>query len=295
LTLVFCATQAWRYRHYARSIIQPLDIRRSVEYEEARWFAANTRGGRVDTPGTVSFWMNAFTDTPQLTGCCEQSSPTREDFIVDYVTAVGYRSDAESADYTLLWMKAFAVEAFAAGGPASREHYHSFHFPYRFRGKLPLFWQNGDDFIYRIPERTPGLVRIVRTRDLVKRPPENGIDVADLRPFVAALDDPALPIASTRWHDVNHARISATMKTDQALSVAINYDPGWKATANGTPVPVREDGLGLLAIDPRCSGDCAIDLHWSPGAEPWICLAISLSALAASLVLWLQPAYRKNG
>jgi len=294
-TLIFCAAQAWQYRHYARSIIQPLDIRRSVEYQEARWFAANTHGGRVDAPGTVSFWMNAFTDTPQLTGCCEQSSPTREDFIVDYITAAGYHSEAESADYTLLWMKAFAVEAFAAGGPASREHYHSFQFPYRFRGKLPLVWQNGDDFIYRVPERTPGLARVVRTRDLVKHPPENGIDVAEIRPFVAALDDPALPIASTRWQNPNHARIIANMNRDQAISVAINYDPGWKATANGKPVPVQADGLGLLASEPGCSGDCAIDLRWSPGAEPWICLAISLSALAASLVWWLQPAYRKNG
>ena len=295
ITLLFCAAQAWQYRHYARTIIQPLDIRRSVEYQEARWFDANMHGGRVDAPGSISFWMNVFTDTPELTGCCEQSSPTREDFIVDYVTAAGYRSEAETADYTLLWMKAFAIEAFAAGGPASREYYHSFQFPYRFRGKLPLVWQNGDDFIYRIPERTRGLARVVGVRDLVKRPPENGIDVAELRPFVAALDNPAYPIAFTSWQDVNHARVNAALKPDQALSIAINYDPGWKATANGRPVRVRRDGLGVLAIEPACQGDCAINLRWSPGAEPWICLAISLSALAASLVWWLQPAYRKNG
>ncbi len=295
LTLIFCAAQAWQYRHYARSIIQPLDIHRSVEYQEAHWFAANLHGGRADAPGTVSFWMNVFTDAPQLTGCCEQSSPTREDFIADYITAAGYHSEAESADYTLLWMKAFAVEAFATGGPASREHYHSFQFPYRFRGKLPLAWQNGDDFIYRIPERAAGLARVVPTRDLVKDPPQNGIDVAELRPFVAALDDPALPVASTRWQDANHARITADITSDEAVSIAINYDPGWHATANSKPVPVREDGLGLLAVEPRCSGDCSVDLRWSPGAEPWICLAISLTALAACLLWWLQPAYRKNG
>jgi hypothetical protein len=291
LTLLFAGAEAWQYRHYARSIIRPIDMRRTLEYQEARWFDANAHGARVEAPGTVSFWMNVFTDTPQLIGCCEQSSLSREDFIVDYVTAVGYRSDPETADYTLLWMKAFALEAFASGGPASREHYHAFLFPYRFHGRLSVVWQNGDDAIYRIVERTHGLARVVRLRDIVKDPPENGIDVTELRPFVAALDDSSLPVAATVWRDVNDARIRARMSADQVISVAFNYHPGWRAAANGKSVPVRADGLGLIVIEPGCSGDCTINLHWSPGPEPWICIAISVTAMAGALVWWRRGRY----
>lgn len=286
--LLFCAAQAWHYRKYARSIVHPVDIANTLEYKEARWFDANAHGERVDAPGSVSFWMNAFTDTPQLLGCCEQSLPSHEDFIVAYLTATGFRSDAESADYSLLWEKAFAATYFGAGGPGTREYYRSVSFPNRFRGRLPLVWRDGDDYIYRIPERAPGLMRVVRTGDVVRDAPENGIDVKELRPFVAALDDASLPVAATAWRDVNHARIRAKLTRDEVISFAMNYDPGWKARVNGRAAAVLGDGLGLTIIEPDCDGDCTIDLRWSAGAEPWLCCAISALTFAGALLWWAR-------
>jgi uncharacterized membrane protein YfhO len=126
---------------------------------------------------------------------------------------------------------------------------------------------------------------------VVKYPPENGIDVVELRPFVAALDNSSLPVASTVWPDVNDAQIRAQMSAGQVISVATNYHSGWTATANGKSAPVRADGLGLIVIQPDCSGDCAVNLHWSPGPEPWICLAISITAMAGALVWWRRGRY----
>ena len=236
-------------------------------------------------PGSTSFWANAFTATPQVTGCCLQSLISTQPLISSYLIFAGYRDDAESADYALLWLKANAAQAVALGGANSRDAYRDFRYPYRFKGRLPLLWSDGDDFIYRIPERVPGLARVVRGADIVRHPPASGIDVAELRPFVSALDDPALPGASFAWEDANTARVGGVLAAGQALSVAVAWDPGWSATVNGRPIPVHADGLALIALEPNCAGVCEVRLHWSPGPEPGIALAIALLALTG-IAIW---------
>jgi hypothetical protein len=285
LLLVFCFIQYPHYRLYARHLIRRLEIKGTVEYQVAQWFDRNMQGERVAAPGTISFWMNVFTDTPQIIGCCDQSIVNFQNRIANYIIFGGYESDQQSADYSILWMKAYAVHAVPIGGPQSREHYKPVRYPYRFRNRLALLWQRDDDYIYRVPERAPGLARVVRANDLVKHPPENGIDVAGLRPFVAALDDPTLPILRTSWMGPNTARMDGVLDADQVVSVAMNFDKGWSATANRREVPVHKDGLGFIAIEPRCEGACAIELHWSAGWEPRIAWIFALAAIS-TLVFW---------
>jgi hypothetical protein len=280
---LFCGAQMYHYRVHAHNMIRSLDMARTVEYQEATWYDANMQGERVLAPGTIQFWMNVFTETPQMTGCCSQSFLNHEDTIAAYVSYAGYRTDAESADYALLWMKAFAVHAVSIGGPQSREAYKDFAFPYRFRGRLEQLWSSGDDFIYRVPERVRGLARVVRPGDVVKRAPSNGIDVAELRPFVAALDDPSLPTATWKSNNVNSAIINAAMQPEQVISVALNYHAGWSASVAGQPVPLRPDGLGFIVIEPHCAGPCTVEMKWSPGMEPWIVVPIALLAFFGSL------------
>ncbi len=281
--ILFCCVQMFHYRKHSHAMIHKLDIAHTLEYEEAAWFDANMHGERVLAPGSVQFWMNAFTDTPQMAGCCEQSALNHQGSIGSYVTAAGYRTDAESADYAMLWMKTFAVHAVSTGGAQSREWYKQVNFPNRYKDRLPLVWSSGDDAIYRVPERVAGLARVVHRGDLMRHPPANGIDVAEMRPFVAALDDPSLPAATWRWKDVNSASIRATLAPDHVISVALNYHPGWSAWIAEKQVPVHADGFGFVVIEPRCSGPCAIEMHWSPGIEPWIIVPVALFTLAGSL------------
>jgi hypothetical protein len=290
---LFCFVQLFHYRQHAGAMIHSLDITRTLEYEEATWFDANMRGERVLAPGTIQFWMNVFTSTPQMAGCCDQSVLNREDSIAAYVTAAGYQTDAESADYSILWMKAFAVHAVSIGGERSREWYKQFKFPNRYRGRLDEAWSNGDDFIYRVPARVPGLARIVRRNDLIRHAPTNGIDAAELRPFVAALDDPSLPAAGWQWRNDNQATIKATMEPDQVIAVALNYHPGWNASLGGKPVAVHSDGLGFVVIEPHCSGSCVIEMRWSAGVEPWLAISASLLTLAGALFWWARTAKRQ--
>jgi hypothetical protein len=245
------------------------------------------RSERVAVVGTVSFWMNVFTDTPQVSGCCLQSINNVQNSTLNYVIPYGYSTDAESADYSMLWMKAHAVHAIALGGPQTREQYKAFHFPDRFQGRLSLLWQQGDDYIYRVPARASGLARVVRRGDLVVHPPANGIDVQELRRFVEALDNSGLPVVQTMWEGTNQATISGTLEPGHVISVAVNHDSGWQAHVNERVVPVRGDGLGLLVVEPGCSGRCEIVVRWSPGWEPVIAISLALTALVGGL-LWIR-------
>ncbi len=289
--VLFCCIQTYNYRRYAHSIIRPLDIERTSEYQMARWCEANMGGQRIFTRGTFAFWLNAFTSTPQMSGFFDQSISNFEDRIASYIVSAGYQSDRESADYSLLWLKAWAADAIQMGGPKTADSYHDFQFPGRFRGVLPVVWSKGDDSVYRVPERTQGLARVVRRRDVMRNRPVNGIDVTELRPFVAALDDASLPQAKFAWQGANAARVSGMLTPDQVYSVAINYDPGWTATRAGQAVPLHADGMGMIVIEPGCSGNCEIQMHWSQRWEPPFVITAFLLALAGSIA-WCALATR---
>jgi hypothetical protein len=59
------------------------------------------------------------------------------------------------------------------------------------------------------------------------------------------------------------------------LSVQVNYSPGWHARIAGTPIPIRKDGLGLMAIDSACAGDCVVDLEFGATPAIWVCRILS--------------------
>jgi hypothetical protein len=278
----FFIHQAINARRFSNAELQPVDIAQTIEYREARWYEANLRGRRVMARGSVQFWLNVFADSPQMVGCCQQSYTNPESFGVDYLVTQGLKNDAETLRTSLLWFRAWAVHATDVSGPKGREYYHDLKFPNAFEGRLPVLWREGDDAIYAVAERAPGVVRIVRSSDLVQHVPDDVTAAPEVERFVAALDDASLPIASETWTNSSDAWIAGKLDPGQVLEVAVNYHSGWHAEANGNPVAVRQDGLGFIAIDPKCEGACQVHLYWQPGTEP-VVFEI-LSGIAAALL-----------
>ena len=283
LILFFCLVQVYIYRRWLRFNIAPIDITQTAEYQMARWADTNLHGQRIFTRGDFAFWLNTFGDTPQVSGFFDQSLTNPFDRHASFLLSNGFQSDKESAEYSLLWLKAFAAGAIHIEGPGSADFYQDFRFPNRFQGMLPVLWSKGGDTVYEVPERTEGLARVVRIRNLVRHVPESALDDRELRPFVQALDDPSLPQARFHWLGANQAQITGAFAPDQAIAVAINYDPGWTATVSGRAVNLHKDGLGFIAIEPGCSGICTIDIHWTPRWEPPFAITMFVLALAVSI------------
>ncbi len=283
---IFCSVQIVKYRAYARHLVQPIDITQTLEWQASDWLARNMPSARVFAPGSVSFWMNAFTDNPQVMGCCDQSIINPQNRIAAYIIPAGYGDQEKDAEISLLWLKAYGAQAVIAGGPNTREFYKTYTHPQKFDGRLKVLWNSGDDKIYQVPWRADPLVRVVRSIDVVHDPPANGIDTSEMRDFVAAFDDPTLPVASTTWDSPQKGRFHANLEPDQVVSVAINWHSGWTAQANGHPIPVLKDGLGFILLKPGCTGECNIVLDWSPGNE--VFGAIALSSLTGLILIFMK-------
>jgi hypothetical protein len=271
-------------RKLAREMERPIDIRTTAEYEISTWLGAHLPGRRVFAPGTVGFWMNAFSDTPLLTGGFDNGM--RNVFLQDVIFQVYF---GDKLQVGLDWLNAFGCDAVVGGGPESREVYHPYSHPEKF-ASLAELWRNGPEVIYAVPRRSTSLAHAVHAADLpASRPP--GYDTSALRPYLRALDDPAAPAADFRWLSPNRAMISADLRPEHLLSVQVTYDRGWQARVNGQPRRIWEDKIGQMVVEPLCSGACTVDLSYDGGAEMLAATWISRLAVAGGLIwilLWRQ-------
>jgi hypothetical protein len=290
---IVCAVQFFQYRSYARGLIQPIDITRTSEYKTARWFDAHMRDSRVVAPGSTTFWLNVFTDTPQLTGCCPQGVLNQTARVADYGIMTDLTAENRAFENSLLWFKALGVRAVAVSGPRSTEVYKPFYHPHKFDGRLPVLWRDGDDVIYEVPWRYYSLAHAMEPGDLAARTPAHGVDTEPLIPYVAAIERPDAPELQVRWPDNETMTITGNLKPGQIVSMQENADPGWHAAVDGSARRVFADKLGLLAVVPNCSGNCTIELHYDGGGEMRAAHWINRGAIAGSLLWVLLGALRR--
>ncbi|MFB3778943.1 MAG: hypothetical protein ACE141_15095 [Bryobacteraceae bacterium] len=274
--------------------IRPIQIESTIEYRLARWFDRNMHGRRVFAPGSAGFFLNVFNDTPQMAGGVDQAVQNRLWTAVHYQILSGDNAGDREGEVAVLWLKAFGVDAVGVSGPNSTEFFRPFRNPRKFDGLLEELWREGDDVIYRVPRRSASLAHVLRRANLPVRPPENGLDLEPVRPYVAALDDPALPPASMKWLSNNRATIAAGMERDQILSVQVSYHPGWRATVGGEPRRTYGDNLGQLVIEPGCQGPCTVEINWDGGLEMLLARIASGGCLVGGIGWTLVQCLRRR-
>jgi hypothetical protein len=283
-----------RERRHARYYLSGIDVAKTVEYRMATWFEAHWNGGRVLVPGTISYWMNTWTDTPQLGGGFDQGVSNPMIRLVQYVV---YSDDGVAPgrrlETTLLWLQAFGVQAVAGQEPNSREVYKPYLHADKY-GSLHELWRDSGDVVYAVPQRSASLARIVRTADIPLRKPVNGLDLDPVRSYVAALNDPSLPVAHFQWLNRHEAAIAADLRPGQAVSLQMTWHPGWHARVNGAPRPLREDALGQMYLEPGCDGRCSVQLTYDGGLEMQVTRTLQIAGILVSAVLVGVPRRRRR-
>ena len=280
LTLAL-AVQARHAVRYGRGQIRSTDVTKSSMYKLTRWMDANLRGARVMVGGSYSFYFNDFSDTPQLHGGQDPMLPNFMLRIAVFTIYSGMNAGARDGEIAMLWLKALGAHAVSVPGPHSDEVYKPFADPRKFEGLLPVLWREGDDTIYGVPARSDSLAHVMAAGDLVRDPPVNGLDTAQLEKYVAALDAPAYPEAKWRWTSRHSAVIDAAVAPGQVISTQVTYTPGWRASG----AEVSQDGLGLVVLKPTCQGSCEIVLTYDGGLEWRITCFFSLAAMLVVLCL----------
>ena len=279
---IACVPIVKHQRRSARWVARPIDIHSTIEYKTAKWLDAHMAGARVFAPGTIGFWLDAFSDAPQLTGGFDNG--IRNSTLPDVIFYV-YAGDKQRFMVDLL--RAYGCDAMIGGGADSAEFYHPISHVEKLRGLTEL-WREGGDAIYDIPRRSRSLAHVMRPDDLVRhRIFPNGFSALD--PYLAALDAPGYAAARFRWQGASAATVTADMQPQQILSVQMAWDKGWNASVNGRAVLTYSDQLGQMVVEPKCGGPCTVELKYDGGAEGRWARAIDEAALGGG-GLWVLVA-----
>jgi hypothetical protein len=283
------------YRHYAKVLLQHVDTAQSIEYQTAKWVEEHLPGQRVMMPGSIGQWADVFANVPQAGAQPYTTSPDFNNVAAVYAIAKGQNAGDRDAAFSILWLKALGAQAIAIPGPQSPEYWHPMANPRKFDGVLPVLRRERDTTIYLVSERPFSLAHVLRPDQLVHHTPVHGLDMREIGPYVAALDDPAAPPATLRWEGNNRAVIQARLQPGEVVSAQITYDPGWHAHVNGAARGIRPDGIGLMAVDAGCSGDCSIVLEYDGGWERKACRISSAGFSGALLIAWVGRGWKRRG
>ena len=292
LLAALAAGQTVSHRQIAKEMLRPVNVAASLEYRSAKWVEANLPGQLVMMSGSMASWLDTFTDEPQVFGQSYATAMNLMEPIAIYTLFNDENAGDRAAEYSLLWLEALGAQAVAVPGPRSPDAWKPFLHPRKFEGLLPVLWHEDDTTIYRVPQVSRWLAHVMLPAQLVWHRPVNGLDVDELRTYVAALEDSTAPLATLEWQGPNRAVVRARLEQSEVISTQINYHPGWHARVAGRARRVYADGLGFMAIDPQCAGDCEIALVFDGGLESKICWAESAAVILAVLVGFLWRARR---
>ena len=277
-------------RGRARELIQPIDMTQTIEYQAASWLRDNLPDARVFISGSTQFWLNAFSDNPQIGGGIDQSMVNRQIPNVKY----GIPWTEDDGENTAMWLRLYGAQAVVVSGPEGRDFYkHDWRSPAKFEGVLPELRRDRGDVIYAVPQRSPSLAHVILPEHVVEQPIDY-LDLEPVRPLAEALEDASLPLASFAWQDPDRARIAADLRPEHLLFVQISHHPGWRASVRGEPLAIRKDGLGFMILEPRCQGPCEVTLTYDGGLEMRIAKLLSGLTVLGGLVWGFRVRRRRN-
>jgi len=291
-----CVPITMDLRDVTLPMVKAIDIRRTIEWRTARWIDEHMSGTRVYSPGSIAFWFNAFSDVAQLSGGFDQGDIQRTMPGVRYQILAG--SDGAVARD---WLRIYGCDAVIVSGPQSEEQFKPYIYPRKFEGVLPVLWRESGVSIYAVPRRSRSLAHVVLQADLARRFPPDASRLAELQPFLAALEKPDLPDTTFQWLGTRRARITGDLRPDHLIAVQVAYHNGWSARVNGQARRVWGDPLGLTIVEPRCDGPCVVELAYDGGMEmtffrvlSWLCLAGGAGGLAVGWFRSKQPHRRQD-
>ncbi|HYA17472.1 MAG TPA: hypothetical protein VEF06_08400, partial [Bryobacteraceae bacterium] len=225
---------SWSFLTHAWPIQpKPQDPTTGVAYRIAQWLNDHAGHSRVFVSGELDSTLPLWSDVPQVGG----SGQAVSNFLIwaaERQIAFGCGIGAEPI--AELWLRALNVRYFVVHEANSREYFHWFAEPEKFRGQMEVAFDDGEgNVIYRMPDG----------------------------PESVKVDPPAFePIRSTKDAAFLEAYVAwaAGKLNGTGTLVKSSYDAGW----NGKPDPI---GF-LLTNDPN--------QHYRASWEVWLGRVISL-------------------
>ncbi len=284
-------------RHYLRRAWLPFpktaDLQSRYEYQITEWVHEHLPGWRVLPTGSVRFWYDAWFDNAQPDGGSMQGMLNQNIPAATWQILVGTRSDL-----AILWLKALGTDGVIVADKNSREIYHDFQHPEKFRGVIPALFDDGrGTVIYQVPRAHPGIAQVVDRRAIGSIGKiSGGDDVQTLTQYVSAIEAHQQDAADVSWNGFDAADISATLSGGDSVLLQETYDPAWHAYENGKPVSLRiEPVMGFMLIDAP-PGSHKIHMRFETPLENRVGqVLLALSAVVIGWIIWMAALRRIRG
>jgi len=237
-----------------------VDITKTPEYVISEWLSEHVHDERVYATGTVAFWLNVFSDVPQLRGGHDGAA------INPWWSHVTYQINTGSnGSLAALWCKALNIRYVVVNYPNASTPYPDYSFPQKFEGILPLrFFYKGFG-IFEVPLARPELVQAVRWNDFRRLPQISSVlDYDNLKAYVDLVEGPNEG-AECKYKILraNEITIEVSNSTkDTALLVKMTYDDLWKAFVNNNEISITAVGPHFILLHPDLSGSYQIRLSY---------------------------------
>jgi hypothetical protein len=250
-------------RHAHAPFVKAQNWEDQYERRITKWVHDNLPGERVLASGTVRFWYDAWFDNPETDGGSDQG------MINQTLPGASYqiRQDGRG-DISVMWLQALGTSAVIVPDKTSFEYYHDYTKPEKFKGLMPVLFDDGHGtVIYRVPRIYPSLGRVVdRAKHGAIGETRSGDDAETLQRYVALIEAPQ-PETPVTWSGFEAMQVKAQTGEGQRVLVQETYDPAWHAYENGRPVAIRRDPVvGFMVMDVP-AGTHVIDMKFEAPVE----------------------------
>ena len=252
-----------------------IKLEQTAEYEIAKVLETKVKGQeRVFVPGNYGFYLNYFTDLPQLRGALFQSAVNPWPDHIYFQTVNGL-----DADITLDWLKIANVGWFVFSGP--RETFHDFKVDEsKFAAVLKFDEDRQGDKIYQVPLKDTSLTKAVPQAILSVKIPINAIDRTPIAQYVGILESSRNQLQLVEKNNGVY-EITGNVGDGELVLVQMAYAPGWQARdKSGQGLVVSKDPLGMIAIKPKQTGAQNIDLIYGVSGQVMV-------GWLATLTMWV--------
>lgn len=258
-------------RHAWKIFPRAHDLAERPEFTIPHWMAAHLPNARALPTGSIRFWYDAWNNNAQAYGGSDQGMLNQRIIVAHWAILQG-----PDPNLAVAWLQALGVDAIIVPSKNSREVYHDYANPEKFRGLLPILYDDlQGNTIYRVPRRFPQLARVVARASLSRIPPLRGDeDLAHVTQYVSAIENgpgapPAINAASADSVDITAATVPG-----QAVLFQQTLDPAWHAYVDGKRLQLHSDPMGFMLLEPS-PGTHTIHLRFEMPPENRIGLALS--------------------
>lgn len=282
VVLVIIVLGSMPFLQVAHTVTRPTpDITSTSEFQVAHWLADHANGQLVYATGSHSFWLNVFTNVPQIRGGADQGATN------PWWAQVSYQiNKGENGTIAVLWARALSVRYIVVSSPGSADVFQDYSYPSKFEGLLPRVYNASGMSIYEVPLKQPGLVQVIDLTAYNRLLPIRDVmDTDHLSRYVEHVEQSS-PVSN--YHFVSNDQLefeTDLVGSDQGVLVRMTYDPGWQVYCNDQQVQTRQDLAGFILVEPQSQGHCHFLVKRVPTWDEWLGYGLTALTLVALAVM----------